>query len=339
MARLLAHMTDMANDVTDARHKHFNWFNLAQAGELALWGVGGSGDSGVMWHAGVGSTWEGRHHCQRAAWIVWWQRTFTWVLRWSAALPQRYVTKKESTTHPDAVVAESLFATSNKWKSICQPLLTSMLPCLYNHFLFSCFSSFHSDDGVSIPCSYTSFLAPLSSSKLYNEVRGCRERDKDPECHFETPYVVRLHNFHQLAEPKPCFTFKHPTKGRDKHTKLGVQHSKRVDRMFLNELITVFLLSDMNNNRYQCLKFTVGCNSVLHGFAGYFETTLYKDVTLSKSIYKEEVTLCYNWIYILMIMVCVCVCVCGRYKTRNAFTWNVLLVPHPLPPQSKLYMH
>uniref|UniRef100_A0AAQ5XQF1 Protein arginine N-methyltransferase 5 n=1 Tax=Amphiprion ocellaris TaxID=80972 RepID=A0AAQ5XQF1_AMPOC len=125
---------------------------------------------------------------------------------------------------------------------------------------------FLKDDGVSIPCSYTSFLAPLSSSKLYNEVRGCRERDKDPECHFETPYVVRLHNFHQLAEPKPCFTFTHPTK-------------------------------DMNNNRYQCLRFSVGCNSVLHGFAGYFETTLYKDVTLSK------------------------------YKTRHTFTWNVLLQP------------
>uniref|UniRef100_A0A3B4B8A7 Protein arginine N-methyltransferase 5 n=1 Tax=Periophthalmus magnuspinnatus TaxID=409849 RepID=A0A3B4B8A7_9GOBI len=105
-------------------------------------------------------------------------------------------------------------------------------------------------DGVSIPCSYTSFLAPLSSSKLYNEVRGCRERDKHPECHFETPYVVRLHNFHQLADPKPCFTFVHPT--------------------------------TMDNNRYQCLRFPVTCNSVLHGFAGYFETTLYKDVTLIK---------------------------------------------------------
>uniref|UniRef100_A0A673AER9 Protein arginine N-methyltransferase 5 n=1 Tax=Sphaeramia orbicularis TaxID=375764 RepID=A0A673AER9_9TELE len=109
---------------------------------------------------------------------------------------------------------------------------------------------FLKDDGVSIPCSYTSYLAPLSSSKLYNEVRGCRERDKDPECHFETPYVVRLHNFHQLADPKACFTFTHPT-------------------------------TDMNNNRYQCLRFSVDCNSVLHGFAGYFETTLYKDVTLS----------------------------------------------------------
>jgi len=28
-------------------------------------------------------------------------------------------------------------------------------------------------------------------------------------------------------------------------------------------------------------------------------------------------------------------CVCNRYKTGHAFTWNVLLVPHPLPPQSE----
>uniref|UniRef100_A0A673XIP9 Protein arginine N-methyltransferase 5 n=1 Tax=Salmo trutta TaxID=8032 RepID=A0A673XIP9_SALTR len=116
---------------------------------------------------------------------------------------------------------------------------------------------FLKDGGVSIPCSYTSFLAPLSSSKLYNEVRGCRERDKDPECHFETPYVVRLHNFHQLAEPKACFTFVHPT-------------------------------TDMNNNRYQCLRFSVGCNTVLHGFAGYFETTLYGDCILTRFFHLQQ---------------------------------------------------
>ncbi|XP_068777944.1 protein arginine N-methyltransferase 5 isoform X2 [Struthio camelus] len=67
--------------------------------------------------------------------------------------------------------------------------------------------------GVSIPCTYTSFLAPISSSKLYNEVRACRERDRDPEAQFEMPYVVRLHNFHQLAPPQPCFAFSHPNPG------------------------------------------------------------------------------------------------------------------------------
>ena len=38
-----------------------------------------------------------------------------------------------------------------------------------------------SDDGVSIPCEYTSYLAPLQSSKLYNEVRATREKDKPLE--------------------------------------------------------------------------------------------------------------------------------------------------------------
>nr|CAG31944.1 hypothetical protein RCJMB04_14b8 [Gallus gallus] len=108
------------------------------------------------------------------------------------------------------------------------------------------------EGGVSIPCSYTSFLAPLSSSKLYNEVRGCRERDRHPEAQFETPYVVRLHNFHQLAAPQPCFTFRHPKPDPSE-----------------------------DNSRYRVLSFPVGVTTALHGFAGYFETTLYADVTLS----------------------------------------------------------
>ncbi|XP_072269944.1 protein arginine N-methyltransferase 5 [Pyxicephalus adspersus] len=37
----------------------------------------------------------------------------------------------------------------------------------------------------------------------------------------------------------------------------------------------------IDNNRYCCLKYPIKLNTVLHGFAGYFETVLYKDVTLS----------------------------------------------------------
>ncbi|XP_072357647.1 protein arginine N-methyltransferase 5 [Scyliorhinus torazame] len=110
---------------------------------------------------------------------------------------------------------------------------------------------FLKDNGVSIPSEYTSFLAPISSSKLYNEVRACREKDRDPEAQFEMPYVVRLHNFHQLDDPQPCFTFAHPNDGKN------------------------------DNNRYKTLDFKVNLNTVLHGFAGYFETILYKNVTLS----------------------------------------------------------
>uniref|UniRef100_A0A8C6VMT3 Protein arginine N-methyltransferase 5 n=1 Tax=Naja naja TaxID=35670 RepID=A0A8C6VMT3_NAJNA len=108
------------------------------------------------------------------------------------------------------------------------------------------------EGGMSIPQHYTSFLGPISSSKLYNEVRACREKDRDPEAQFEMPYVVRLHNFHQLAPPKACFSFRHPNPDPLK-----------------------------DNNRYQILEFQVDMNTVLHGFAGYFETTLYGDITLS----------------------------------------------------------
>ncbi|NXF12848.1 ANM5 methyltransferase, partial [Smithornis capensis] len=107
-------------------------------------------------------------------------------------------------------------------------------------------------DGVSIPQSYTSFLAPVSSSKLYNEVRGCREHDRHPEAQFETPYVVRLHNFHQVAPPASCFTFTHPNAD-----------------------------PAPDNSRFRELTWEVDVATVLHGFAGYFETQLYADVTLS----------------------------------------------------------
>lgn len=110
---------------------------------------------------------------------------------------------------------------------------------------------FLKEGGVSIPCEYTSYLAPISSSKLYNEVRACREKDRDPEAQFEMPYVVRLHNYHQLSPPQACFTFTHPNTG----------------------------LCD--NSRHISLEFEVKLNTVLHGFAGYFNTVLYKDITLS----------------------------------------------------------
>ncbi len=42
-------------------------------------------------------------------------------------------------------------------------------------------------DGISIPSSYTSWIGPLQSSKLYQEVRASADAEKNPEAHFETP--------------------------------------------------------------------------------------------------------------------------------------------------------
>lgn len=111
---------------------------------------------------------------------------------------------------------------------------------------------FLKDDGISIPREYTSYLAPLQSAKLYNEVRLSKEKDKSPEAPFEMPYVVRLHNCQVLAEPQKVFRFTHPNK---------------------SEVI--------DNSRYVSLEFCIKSDAVLHGFAGYFDSVLYGDVTLS----------------------------------------------------------
>ncbi|RLN10048.1 hypothetical protein BBJ28_00013530 [Nothophytophthora sp. Chile5] len=95
---------------------------------------------------------------------------------------------------------------------------------------------------------YTSYVAPVMSSKLWNEVKV-----HDSLKSFETPYVVRLHNFYALDRTQRCFTFAHP--------KLGGQ---RID-----------------NRRQTELRFRAAESAVVHGLAGYFDAVLFGDVTLS----------------------------------------------------------
>jgi len=111
---------------------------------------------------------------------------------------------------------------------------------------------FLKDDGISIPSSYTSFLSPIQSSKLYNEVRSCAERDKPYHASFEMSYVVHFRNRMELSPPQALFTFVHPNKE-----------------------------TPIDNSRSEILTFPIECDAMLHGFAGYFETVLYKDVMLS----------------------------------------------------------
>jgi protein arginine N-methyltransferase 5 len=69
---------------------------------------------------------------------------------------------------------------------------------------------------------------------------------------METPYVVHLLNRLELAPPQSLFTFTHPNPD-----------------------------ACIDNTRYQELTFTINNDSILHGFGGYFECYLYKDVLIS----------------------------------------------------------
>jgi len=106
---------------------------------------------------------------------------------------------------------------------------------------------FLKDDGISIPYKYTSSLAPIMTSKLWNDVKAHGDLKS-----FETPYVVRLYKHMQIAKAKPCFTFVHPN--RD---------------------------ATIDNTRYISLDFEAPIGVMVHGFGGYFEAWLYKDITIS----------------------------------------------------------
>lgn len=103
--------------------------------------------------------------------------------------------------------------------------------------------------GVSIPAEYTSFIAPISSSKLWTSARDLLDGKG-----LETPYVVKLHNYHQVARAAPLFVFKHPC---------------------------AELSNPTHNTRYGIASFQSSSTVTLHGLAGTFHSVLYGDVYIS----------------------------------------------------------
>ncbi|KAL9275973.1 arginine N-methyltransferase 5-like protein [Drosera capensis] len=119
---------------------------------------------------------------------------------------------------------------------------------------------FMKPDGVSIPSSYTSFLQPITASKSNNDVESHNDLML-----FETAYVVKMHSIARLApcQPEcsrfslfsiPVFTFTNPNYSPEKA-----------------------------NQHYTKLQFDIPedtGSALVHGFAGYFDAKLYKDVHL-----------------------------------------------------------
>ncbi|CED84658.1 Protein kinase inhibitor [Phaffia rhodozyma] len=125
-------------------------------------------------------------------------------------------------------------------------------------------------DGISIPSSYTAHLAPLSSSKLFNEVNATSREPKQAE----TPYVVMFQAVNTLSGDAPpdsarcgprvqeCWAFEHPR--RD---------------LVLDD--SGLPLTNSHNTRSAHLTFHIPHAGALHGLAGYFEAHLYGSIGLS----------------------------------------------------------
>ncbi|KAF7316878.1 Protein arginine N-methyltransferase [Mycena chlorophos] len=135
---------------------------------------------------------------------------------------------------------------------------------------------FLKSEGISIPASYTAHLAPLSSSKLFNEARVGKD-----EKNLETPYVVMFQAVNILSgdgsstngrcgpQIQECWEFEHP----------------RRDAV-LNE--RGLPLTNSHNARSAKLNFFIPHAGVLHGLAGYFEAVLYGNIGLSIHPHRKE---------------------------------------------------
>lgn len=123
-------------------------------------------------------------------------------------------------------------------------------------------------DTISIPQSYTSYVAPMMSYKLHTKTAFDRDPHKPAYAPFENQYVVYLKNFFLIDQPKKLFSFD--------HLDMTIHPSKK------------------DNQRFKSLEFKSELDSVCHGFAGYFEATLFKDIKLS-TVYGQETEKMFSW--------------------------------------------
>ncbi|EEB05578.1 type II protein arginine N-methyltransferase Skb1 [Schizosaccharomyces japonicus yFS275] len=112
------------------------------------------------------------------------------------------------------------------------------------------------ETGISIPSSYVPFVTPIMSQKLWTEAR------KLGNGAFDRAYVVLMNAFDFIATDdeyrfQPLWAFHHPDRA-------AIQH-----------------VDNTHNKRHAHVRFQVSTPGVVHGFAGYFEATLYKDISLS----------------------------------------------------------
>ncbi|KIJ52640.1 hypothetical protein M422DRAFT_65066 [Sphaerobolus stellatus SS14] len=128
------------------------------------------------------------------------------------------------------------------------------------------------DDSISIPSSYTAYLAPLQSSKLHNEINTGDNVLKG----METPYVVMFHAVNILSgDPQPGSSLKRC--GGKIQKAWDFIHPRRLNVLDAKGLP----LTNTHNVRSANLNFYIPQAGILHGFAGYFESILYNDVCLS----------------------------------------------------------
>lgn len=117
---------------------------------------------------------------------------------------------------------------------------------------------FSSEKTISIPREYTSYIAPITSHKIYQNVikRGQIEND---EFAFDRIYVCKLNNIHMIRQPEALFEFSHFDVSKSPDDKKNGQ----------------------SNERYTKLMFYSPDDTVCHGFGAFFQANLFGTKSIS----------------------------------------------------------
>jgi protein arginine N-methyltransferase 5 len=152
---------------------------------------------------------------------------------------------------------------------------------------------------ISIPQSYTSYIAPVTSMKLHSEVQAHAFFPSNPlrgpggeatgvMQAMETPYVVRSHLASQTHEEQPCWDFSHPTKKTNisiKDAVLGINNERSAEILFsggrrgfaygsgYGKKNTT--LTSLNGS----IKDESSDGTTIHGLLGTFSCVLYKSTS------------------------------------------------------------
>ncbi|KAI8984574.1 PRMT5 arginine-N-methyltransferase-domain-containing protein [Mycotypha africana] len=180
--------------------------------------------------------------------------------------PNAFVTLQNKKTQQWGDRVELVFADMRQWNppKQCDILVSELLGSFGDNELSpECLDGaqkFIKEDGISIPASYTSYISPLASSRIFGNINLYKDIK-----HFETPYVVLFQQVCELAAPQSLWSFKHPNDALSEKQKKG-QH----------------INTNLHNVRHAHVEFKqMKHDMIMHGLAGYFECELYGDVTLS----------------------------------------------------------
>lgn len=130
------------------------------------------------------------------------------------------------------------------------------------------------ETGICIPQSYSSWLVPVSSQKLYNELKATGSRSQALDAQYESSFVVHMKNFTSLCQPKLAWEFIHP------NPQVYQDAVEIYDKA--GNLTDIHLPWKNRNEKFTSVKFkSQHSNIPIHGFNGYFESVLYKNITMN----------------------------------------------------------